>query len=104
VSSEQHSRNNINHTDDNHSGGNVNNNSQVQLRRAEIEAINKQAIFKRDLLEINKIELLEDAEPDEKGRILGQVPLFLVKVSKSYFQRVEHYTKQFMNRVNQYQV
>jgi hypothetical protein len=43
----------------------------VQLRRAELEAINKQAIFRRDLQEINKIELLEDAEPEVKGRILG---------------------------------
>lgn len=53
--------------------------------------------------EINKIELLEDEDAEVKGRILGQVPLFLIKVSKSYYQRVEHYTKQFVNRVNQYQ-
>lgn len=62
----------------------------------------KQAIFKKDLSEINKIELLEDAEPAVKGKVLGAVPLFLVKVSRSYFQRVEHYTKGFMQRVNEY--
>ena len=50
-----------------------------------MENLNNQMIFKKDLIEINKIELLEDAEPEVKGKILGTVPLFLIKVSKSYF-------------------
>ena len=64
----------------------------------------KQAIFRRDLAEINKIEIMdEDMEPEVKSKILGgaTVPLFLIKVSKSYYQRVEQYTKQFMGRVTQ---
>jgi hypothetical protein len=63
----------------------------------------KQAIFRRDLAEINKIEIMdEEMEPEVKSKILGgTVPLFLIKVSKSYYQRVEQYTKQFMGRVTQ---
>jgi hypothetical protein len=68
------------------------------LTREQIETIANQSIFRRDLQEINKIELLEEAEPSVKSRILGQVPLFLIKVSKSYYQKVEQYTRQFMNR------
>jgi len=41
------------------------------------------------LREINKIELLDEADPDVKKGILGGVPLFIVKVSKSYYQKVE---------------
>ena len=50
-----------------------------------MELMNKQAIFRKDLLEINKIELLEDAEPEVKSRVLGKVPLFIIKVSRSYY-------------------
>jgi hypothetical protein len=55
-----------------------------------MEARAKQAIFRRDLAQINKIEILDDeAEPALKAKILGRVPLFLIKVSKSYYQKVE---------------
>jgi hypothetical protein len=55
----------------------------------------KQAIFRRDLHEINKIEIIdENTDAGLKKRVLGSsVPLFLIKVSKSYYQRIEQYTK-----------
>lgn len=51
-----------------------------------MDARAKHAIFRRDLAEINKIEILDEtAEPALKAKILGTVPLFLIKVSKSYY-------------------
>jgi hypothetical protein len=54
------------------------------------------------LHEINKIELLDEADLEIKKGILGGVPLFIVKVSKSYYQKVQQYTKQLMTRVSKY--
>eukprot|EP00347_Sterkiella_histriomuscorum_P003076 403365681 len=81
----------------------VNNNDQenqsmdhsiVQLSQEDRQADHQ----REDLNEINKIQLLEDF-PQHKDQILGGVPLFLVKISRSYFQKVEQYTNEFMTRV-----
>jgi len=61
----------------------------------------KTLIFNRDLKEINKIELLDDHGPDMKKRVLGPlIPLFLVKVSKSYYQKVGQYSQTILEKVN----
>jgi hypothetical protein len=52
------------------------------------------------LNEINKIELLEDQTTEMKKQILGQVPTFLIKVSKSYYQRVDQYSRNLLQKVN----
>jgi len=52
------------------------------------------------LNEINKIELLEDQTTEMKKQILGQVPTFLIKVSKSYYQRVDQYSRNILQKVN----
>ena len=60
--------------------------------------LNKADIHELDMEELNKIELVED-HPEIKGQILGSVPLFLVKMSRSYYSKVETYTKSFLDKI-----
>ncbi|CDW73671.1 UNKNOWN [Stylonychia lemnae] len=60
--------------------------------------IAQQQVHDADITELNKIQLI-DENPEHKEKVLRAVPLFLIKISRSYFQKVEQYSQQFLDKV-----